>query len=61
MSAITLNKRSLFRIAYFAVGVVGTLVLLEMSGTQRVNSWIILAGWLLLLAGFGIFGNRRTR
>jgi hypothetical protein len=32
-----------------------------MSGVQRVNSWFILVGWLLLLAGFGIFGNRRTR
>jgi hypothetical protein len=61
VSAITLNKKLLFRIAYFAVGVTGTFVLLEMSGVQRVNSWIILAGWLLLLAGFGIFGNRRTR
>ena len=61
MSAITLNKRLLFRIACFAVGVIGTFALLEMSGAQRVNSWIILAGWLLLLAGFAIFGNRRTR
>ncbi len=61
MSAITLNKKLLFRVAYFAVGVIGTLVILEMSGVQRVNSWIILAGWLLLLAGFGIFGNRRAR
>jgi hypothetical protein len=61
MNAIALNKRLFFRIAYFAVGVIGTFVLLEMSGVQRINSWIILAGWLLLLAGFGIFGNRRTR
>jgi hypothetical protein len=61
MSAITLNKRLLFRIACFAVGVIATFALLEMSGAQRVNSWIILAGWLLLLAGFAIFGNRRTR
>ena len=60
MSAILLNKRSIFRIAYFAVGVVGTLVFLQMSGVQRVNSWIILASWLLLLAAFWIFGNRRT-
>jgi hypothetical protein len=61
MSAISLNKRLIFRIAYFAVGVGGTLVFLQMSGVQRVNSWIILASWLLLLAGFYIFGNRRTR
>lgn len=61
MSAISLNKRLIFRIVYFAVGVVGTLVLLQMSGVQRVNSWIILASWLLLLTGFCIFGNRRAR
>jgi hypothetical protein len=61
MSTIALNKRLLFRIACFALGVIGTFVLLEMSGVQRVNSWFILVGWLLLLAGFGIFGNRRTR
>jgi hypothetical protein len=57
MSAIALNKRLLFRMACFALGVIGTFVFLEMSGVQRVNSWFILVGWLLL-AGFGIFGNR---
>ena len=61
MSAITLHKRLIFRIAYFAVGAVGTFLVLEMSGVQRVNSWIILAGWLLPLAGFAIFRNRRAR
>jgi hypothetical protein len=61
MSAIFLNKRLIFRIAYFAAGVVGTLVFLQMSGVQRLNGWIILASWLLLLAGFYFFGNRRTR
>jgi hypothetical protein len=61
MSAIALNKRLLFRRACFALGVIATFVLLEMSGVQRVNSWIILVGWLLLVTGFGIFGNRRTR
>jgi hypothetical protein len=61
MSAIALNKRLLFRIACFALGVIATFVLLEMSGVQRVSNWFTLVGWLLLLAGFGIFGNRRTR
>jgi hypothetical protein len=61
MSAITLNKRLLYRIAYFAVGGVGTFFVLETSGVQRVNGWVILAGWLLLLAAFAVFGNRRTR
>jgi hypothetical protein len=60
MSAIFLNKRLISRIAYFALGVVGTLVFLRMSGVQRLNSWTILASWLLLLAAFWIFGNRRT-
>ncbi len=61
MSAISLNRRLLFRIAYFAVGVVGTLVLLEVSGVQRVNSGLILAGWLIVVSGFCIFNSRRTR
>jgi len=60
VSAIFLNKRLISRIAYFTLGVVGTLVFLQMSGVQRLNSWIILASWLLLLAAFWIFGNRRT-
>jgi hypothetical protein len=60
MSAISLNKRLILRITFFAAGVLGTLVFLQMSGVQRLNSWIILASWLLLLAGFWIFGNRRT-
>ena len=61
MSAISLNKRLIFRIAFFAAGVIGTLVFLQMSGAQRLNGWIILASWLLLLAVFWIFGNRRTQ
>jgi hypothetical protein len=60
MSAISLNKRLIFRIAFFTAGVLGTLAFLEMSGVQRLNGWIILASWLLLVAGFWIFGNRRT-
>jgi hypothetical protein len=60
MSDVFLSKRLIFRISCFAVGVVGTLLFLQMSGVQRVNSWIILASWLLLLAAFWIFGNRRT-
>ena len=61
MSAITVHKRLILRIAFFAVGAVVTFLVLETSGVQRVSSWIILAGWLLPLAGFAIFGNRRTR
>ena len=36
MSAMFLNKRLIFRVACFALGVVGALVLLQMSGVQRV-------------------------
>lgn len=61
MSAVPLSRKVLFRIAYFTVGLIGALVLLEVSGVQRVNSWVILAGWLLMVAGFCIVNNRRTR
>ncbi len=61
MSAVPLNRKVLFRIAYFAAGLVGTFVLLEVSGVQRVNSWVILAGWLIMVSGFCIFNSRRTR
>ena len=61
MSAISLDKRLLFRIAFFAVGIVGAFVLLEVSGVQRVNSWILLVGWLFALSGACFFGKRRAQ
>ena len=61
MNAISLDKRLLFRLACFAIGAVGTFVLLEMSGVQRVNSWIILAAWLFALFGAHFFGKRRLQ
>ena len=61
MRAISLDKQLLFRIAYFAIGVIGTLVLLQVSGVQRVNGWILLVGWLLLVSGFWFFSRRRTQ
>ena len=60
MSAVPLNRRVLFRIAYFAAGLVGTFVLLQLSGVQRVNSWILLVGWLAVLSGACFFGKRRA-
>ena len=61
MSAISLDKKLLFRLAIFAAGVVGTFVLLEATGVQRVNSWIILVGWLLALSGICFFSMRRAQ
>ena len=61
MSAISLNRRLLFRIACFAVGMVCVYVVLEMSGVQRVSSWVILVSWLLMVLVFCIFGNRQAR
>ena len=61
MNAISLDKRLLFRLACFAIGAVGTFALLEMSGVQRVNSWIILVAWLLVLSGVCFFGKRRMQ
>ena len=61
MSAISLDKRLLFRIVCFAAGVVGTFVLLEVSGVQRVNSWILLVGWLLVTSAVCFFSRRRTK
>jgi cytochrome c biogenesis protein CcdA len=61
MSAISLNKQMFLRIAYFSAGVVATFVLLEASGVQRVNSWTLLGGWLLVLSGVHLFSRRRTR
>jgi hypothetical protein len=61
MSAISLNKKMLVRAAYFSVGVVGTFVLLEASGVQHVNGWILLGGWLLALSGVYFFSRRQTR
>jgi hypothetical protein len=61
MSAIYLDKKLRFRLAIFGAGAVITFVLLEVSGVQRVNSWIILFGWLLALSGICFFSRRRTR
>ena len=60
MSALSLDKRLLFRIALFAAGLVGALVLLQVSGVQRVNSWILLVGWLVVLSAACFFGKRRA-
>jgi hypothetical protein len=61
MTAISFDKRLFFRIACFAVGAVGTFALLEMSGVQRVNGWILLVGWLLVLSSVYFFSRRRTK
>ena len=61
MNAICLDKRLLFRIALFAVGVVGAWAFLEVSGVQRINSWIILIGWLVVTSGICLFSRRRAK
>ena len=60
MGAISLNKKLLARIAFFMVGVVGTLVLLKFSGVQRVNSNVIVFASFLVVAGL-YFNRRRAR
>ena len=60
VSALSLDKRLLFRIALFAAGLVGAFVLLKVSGVQRVNSWILLVGWLVVLSAACFFGKRRA-
>ena len=61
MSAISLDKRLLFRIAFFAVGVVGAWALLNVSGVQRINNWIIVVGWPLVPLGVYFFSRRRAK
>jgi hypothetical protein len=61
MNAISFDKRLFFRIACFAIGVVGTFVFLKVSGVQRVNGWILLVGWLLVPSSVWFFSGRRTQ
>ncbi len=61
MNAISLDKRLLFRLACFAIGAVGTFVLLKIFGVQRIDSWILLAAWLLVLFGVYFFGKNRMQ
>ena len=61
MSAISLDKRLLFRIAFFAVGVVGAWALLEVSGVQRINSWVLMIGWPVVPLVVYFFSRRRAK
>ena len=55
-----LDRRLLVTIALFLAGIVGTLVLLRVTGVQRVPSAIVLVAWLCVLAGF-CAGRLRAR
>ena len=61
MRAISIDKRLLFRIAFFAVGAVGAWALLEVSGVQRINSWILMIGWPLVPLAVYFFYRRRAK
>ena len=55
-----LDRRLLMTSAVFLAGIVGTLVLLRITGVQRDQSVIVLVAWLCVLAGFCI-GKLRAR
>ena len=57
---MSVDKRLLMASAVFLAGVVGTLVLLRVTGVQRVPSAIVLVAWLCVLAGF-CAGRLRAR